>query len=63
MARTRECGVPHAGAGKILPRRTVGVKKRGDRSHTSRGTGGASPRVTRRPGPLPLDYEQYYQRP
>ena len=33
------------------------MKKRGDRSHTSGGTGARAPRVTRRPGPLPLGYE------
>jgi hypothetical protein len=49
MARTRGAGFPRAGARKILPRprRTVGVKKRGDRSHT-RGARGREPPL----GPL-----------
>jgi hypothetical protein len=40
---TRGAGSPRAGAGKILPRprRTVGVEKRGDRSHTSGARGGS----------------------
>ena len=33
------------------------MKKRGDRSYTSGGTGARAPRVTRRPSPLPLGYE------
>ena len=62
-------GSPRAGAGKILPRprRTVGVKKRGDRSHTRGARGREPPR-----GPFskcsppwcssPLGYEPFVPR-
>jgi hypothetical protein len=47
MARTRGCGVPRAGAGKILPRprRTVGGEKAGRPEPYKRGYGGREPPV------------------
>ena len=48
MARTRGCGVPRAGAGKILPRprRTVGGEKAGRPEPYTGGTGARAPAWT-----------------